>query len=124
MKIRNNKSENYERQPSERARHTVHYSMSAVIPPPINTTLLWTFGLVRKKPKSMQTLPLQNGNLHNMDTVSVFKRFNSKHTHATVQYELTFAELLLEDPFPEKLETLLVYECMECLSSSTWLPKN
>ena len=31
---------------------------------------------------------------------------------------LTFNELLLEDPFPEKLETLLTKECTECRSSS------
>ena len=31
---------------------------------------------------------------------------------------LTFNELLLEDPFPEKHETLLTKECTECRSSS------
>lgn len=46
---------------------------------------------------------------------------NTTTNHST---KFTFAELLLEDPLPEKLETLLAYEWIECRSSSNWLPRN
>ena len=46
--------------------------------------------------------------------------------NTTTKYstKFTLAELLLEDPLPEKLETLLAYEWIECRSSSKWLPRN
>ena len=46
------------------------------------------------------------------------------NTTTNYSTKFTLAELLLEDPLPEKLETLLVYEWIECRSSSKWLPRN
>lgn len=46
------------------------------------------------------------------------------NTTTNYSTNFTLAELLLEDPLPEKLETLLAYEWIECRSSSKRLPRN